>query len=57
MSVGAELLMATSAIVSAEIVGGLSVWIAAVNGRQAALVLRKERRLSMRSIITHDESR
>jgi hypothetical protein len=29
----------------------LNVWMAAANGREAALVLRKVRRLSMRSII------
>jgi hypothetical protein len=43
--------MAASAIVSAEIVAGLNVWMAAANGREAALVLRKVRRLSMQSII------
>jgi hypothetical protein len=43
--------MAASAIVSAEIEAGLNVWMAAANGREAALVLRKVRRLSMQSII------
>src|SRR6478735_1838748 len=51
MSFGAVLLIAASTIVSAESVGGVSVWIAAANGREAALVLRKLRRLSMRSIM------
>jgi hypothetical protein len=50
MSVGALPLMAVSAIVSAEVVLGLSVCMAA-NGREAALVLRKVRRFSMRSIM------
>jgi hypothetical protein len=43
--------MAASAIVSAEIVAGLSVSMAAANGREAALVLRKVRRLSIPAII------
>ena len=47
MSFGVAPLVATSAIVSAEIVAGMSVWMAAANGREAALVLRKVRRLSM----------
>ena len=42
---------ATSAIVSAEMVVELRVWIAAVNGREAALVLRKVRRFGMGSIM------
>src|SRR6516164_75043 len=37
--------VAVAAIVSAEIVAGLSTWMAAANGREAALVLRKVRRL------------
>jgi len=37
--------------VSAEIAGGWSAWTAAAQGREAALVWRKVRRLSMRSII------
>jgi hypothetical protein len=32
----------------------LSAWMAAANGREAALVLRKVRRLSMRSIMADD---
>jgi hypothetical protein len=51
MSFGAAPPVAASAIVSAETVAGLSVRIAAANGREAALVLRKVRRLSMWSII------
>src|ERR1700733_5102862 len=54
MSCGGPPLMAASAIVAAEIVAGLSAWMAAANGREAALVLRKVRRLSMRSIMAHD---
>jgi hypothetical protein len=54
MSFGATPLMAASAIVSAEIVAGLNVWMASANGREAALVLRKVRRLSMRSIMDDD---
>src|SRR5579864_947169 len=50
-SFGAGPLMAASAIVSAAIVAGLSVWRAAANGSDAALVLRKLRRLSMRIIM------
>src|SRR5580704_2938786 len=54
MSFGSAPLMAASAIVSAEIAAGLNVWMAAANGREAALVLRKVRRLSMRSIMADD---
>jgi hypothetical protein len=50
MSFGAVPLIAASAIVSAEIAGGLNVLRAAANGTEAALVLRKVRRLSMRSL-------
>src|SRR5579871_2276899 len=51
MSFGAVPLMGATAIVSAEIVAGMSVWMAAASGREAALVLRNVRRLSMRSIM------
>src|SRR5690242_7088600 len=51
MSFGAAPLMAAPAIVSTEMAAGLTVWIAVTNGRDAALVLRKVRRLGMRSII------
>src|SRR5579872_4932880 len=50
-SFGAAPLVAATAIVSAEIVAGMSVWMAAASGREAALVLRNVRRLSMRSIM------
>lgn len=52
MSFGAGPVMAASAMVSAaEVVGGVSVWMAAAKGREAALFLRKVRRLSMRTIM------
>src|SRR5579862_241041 len=62
MSFGAVPLMAVSATVSAAsvsaaIAAGLSVWMAAANGSEAALVLRKVRRLSMRSIMADDRRR
>src|SRR5215813_8590971 len=51
ISVGVAPIIAASAIVPAEIVLGLSVWMAAANGREAALVLRKVRRFGIRSIM------
>src|SRR5215471_15718087 len=51
MSFGAVPVMAASATVSSDIASGLSVWMAAANGREAALVLRNMRRLSMRFIM------
>src|SRR5215469_15107612 len=53
MSFGAVPVMAASAIVSPEIVAESSISMAAANGREAALVLRKVRRLSMRSIMAY----
>src|SRR4030095_10617302 len=51
MSFGTVPLMAAAAIVCGATAAGLSVWMAAANGREAALVLRNVRRLSMRSIM------
>src|SRR5215472_19104240 len=51
ISFGALPLMAASVIVSAVSVAGVSVWMAAANGSEAALSLRKVRRLSMRTIM------
>jgi hypothetical protein len=51
MRFGAVPLKAASAIVSTEVVAGAAFWMAVTNGRDAALVLRKARRLIMRSIM------
>src|SRR5215475_12854093 len=51
MSFGAVPVIAASAIGSADIAAGFNVWRLAANGTDAALALRKVRRLSMRSIM------
>src|SRR5215813_5011360 len=51
MSFGAAPVTKALAIISAGIVAGFNVWRLAANGTEAALALRKVRRLSMRSIM------
>jgi hypothetical protein len=51
MSLGAGQVVAMSMIVSAEVNCGSSAWIAAAKGSEAALVLRKVRRLSMAPLL------